>query len=292
MKERMYGEVFRKLRKSKGYTLKEVTDGIATHSYLSKFERGECDISIRNFFSFLERLNTSWVEYASFFEEQEFEGMELITRIDHHLSHNEFREIEYLVERERSLSENGQNRAHRLNKILILGVLSAVDSKYTLDEGDFEFLHHTLLSDESWGLYELRLFSLTLHLFPIEMNLMFAKEIFNKMKDYLKIREQKKETRRVIISTLHNLVDFCVREKEYTLAYMLLRQIEERLMTKNLYFNRLHQMFYLGLVEIKLGEDEIGAAKIRKAIQGFEVLDENKAKMYAKRIEKEGINLR
>ena len=58
-----YRRNFRKVREQKGSTIQQIADGILSISFLSKFERGESDISISYFFQILERLSLSYEEF-------------------------------------------------------------------------------------------------------------------------------------------------------------------------------------------------------------------------------------
>ncbi len=58
-----YGKTIRKIREEKGYTMQQLSDGILSTSFLSKFERGNSDISISYFFQILERLSLSYDEF-------------------------------------------------------------------------------------------------------------------------------------------------------------------------------------------------------------------------------------
>ena len=58
------GGTFRLLRKSKHLSLDAVGKGIVTTSFLSRFERGQYDISVQNLNRLLERINVTWSEFV------------------------------------------------------------------------------------------------------------------------------------------------------------------------------------------------------------------------------------
>lgn len=60
------GTTFRILRKERGFTLKEMSEGIVSFSYLSKFEKGENRISLTNFTQLAQRLNMTVDEILYF----------------------------------------------------------------------------------------------------------------------------------------------------------------------------------------------------------------------------------
>lgn len=60
------GPLFRVFRKERGFTLKSLSKGIISFSYLSKFEKGETQISLHNFIQLLQRMNLTVDEVLYF----------------------------------------------------------------------------------------------------------------------------------------------------------------------------------------------------------------------------------
>lgn len=58
-----YGETLRKIREQKGYTMQQLAAGILSVSFLSKFERGESDISLGYITHLLEKLSLTFEEF-------------------------------------------------------------------------------------------------------------------------------------------------------------------------------------------------------------------------------------
>src|SRR5699024_10191772 len=61
-----YGTTFRTFRQNKGYTLKQVATGIVSVSFLSKFERGDSDISFSTMGDLLDRIMVTFEEFYFF----------------------------------------------------------------------------------------------------------------------------------------------------------------------------------------------------------------------------------
>lgn len=59
-----YGSVFRNVRLNKNLSLKDIAEGSISISFLSKFERGESDISLSNFYSLINNLNITIDEFS------------------------------------------------------------------------------------------------------------------------------------------------------------------------------------------------------------------------------------
>src|SRR5699024_11715267 len=58
-----YGGTLREIREQKGYSMQQLASGILSVSFLSKFERGESDISFAYITRLLERLSLSFEEF-------------------------------------------------------------------------------------------------------------------------------------------------------------------------------------------------------------------------------------
>ena len=71
-----YGETIRIIREQKGYTIRQIAEGILSISFLSKFERGDSDISVSYFFQILERLTLSYEEFLYVHNDFQLENFE------------------------------------------------------------------------------------------------------------------------------------------------------------------------------------------------------------------------
>ena len=60
------GKIIYQLRLNKKLTQTQLAFGIISPSFLSRYERGETQISDANLFALLERLNTSFSEFEQF----------------------------------------------------------------------------------------------------------------------------------------------------------------------------------------------------------------------------------
>src|SRR6185312_2967895 len=60
---KQYGKTLRRIREQKGYTMQQLAAGILSVSFLSKFERGESDISLSYITHLLEKLALTFEEF-------------------------------------------------------------------------------------------------------------------------------------------------------------------------------------------------------------------------------------
>src|SRR5690625_3968964 len=75
-----YGETFRTIREQKGYTMKQVAEGIVSISFLSKFERGDSEISLSSFIKLLQRVSVTFEEFQFLHENNQIDLLELFFR--------------------------------------------------------------------------------------------------------------------------------------------------------------------------------------------------------------------
>ncbi len=60
---RHFGTLFKDFRERKGFKTSEVADGIVSVQFLRKFEKGESDIKLSNFYELLNKINVSFAEF-------------------------------------------------------------------------------------------------------------------------------------------------------------------------------------------------------------------------------------
>ncbi|MDR2834090.1 MAG: helix-turn-helix domain-containing protein, partial [Streptococcaceae bacterium] len=97
----MIGKTLRNARQAKGYTLKEVADGIISFGQLSKIEndgKGETT-SVKHFFEILERLNLTIAEFSKLTEAEVFKlRSEYSDKIQETLRSNRYDKVDELIE--------------------------------------------------------------------------------------------------------------------------------------------------------------------------------------------------
>lgn len=63
-----FGPTFKIFREKKGFRAKDVAEGIVSVQFLRRFEKGEADIRLSNFYQLLHRINVSFEEFIAFME--------------------------------------------------------------------------------------------------------------------------------------------------------------------------------------------------------------------------------
>src|SRR5699024_8257580 len=189
-----YGETFRKIREEKGYSMKQVAEGVVSISFLSKFERGDSDISLSLFVQLLDRLFLSFDEFEFLHLDHKTSEMERFFQASNqaYLS-RDLKSLRILKEEELEKWRRTKLDPYRCNAIMIQvyeGIIKEVET--TAREEDLDFLYHYLFKVEVWGYYELFLYNSTILLLQPEMVLHLSDIVYKnrkKVEDHKKLKD-------------------------------------------------------------------------------------------------------
>lgn len=267
------GPLFRVLRKERGFTLKTLSEGIISFSYLSKFEKGENQISLNNFFQLLQRMNltvdevlyfnqTKTTNYTAFFQKIAIAHVQQdITRLKKYLAI------------EKNLYEEKSIQFHKYNAIMISAVIKDLEPEFIIPNEDIHGLVDYLVGCSFWTTYEVSIFGNSLSLFSEELLIILLKEIKERVSDYQVMRKNLRD----LIRLLQNAALIFLRKGETHQAV----KISDYLTTvieRDQYFEMTRQLFIDGAIALGLGEESEGLEKALKAIEIMEFFDEQLAK--------------
>lgn len=270
-----YGATFRTFRQNKGYTLKQVTTGIVSLSFLSKFERGESDISFSVMIELLDRMMVTYEEFYFLHNagknnaiEEFFNGAEEAYLLQDLTTINQLKK--------QSLEQYQQTThiPYHCNALL----LEVYRSMIQLEEPDVENEALTVLTDylfdiEVWGYYELRLYNSTLFLLPPELVITFSTTVYEKSEAMKKLPLLHK----VLISILLNTVTYLTGGQNPEFLYEketreFLQMIEQSDIPEHDVHARLAFDQAKGYFLIRLGKTDEGTKKVKETIASYKRL--------------------
>ena len=279
-----YGKTLRMIRQQKGITLKELANNICSVSFLSKFERGESDITLSLMTKLLKKLMMNFDEFLFIHNDYQPDQLEQFfkTAGAAFLS----RDVHQLKQLKETALNNWKQysvETYHYNALLLEIYESIVDSKYTVEglkEYNIQLLSDYLFRVEVWGYYELKLYSGTMLLLEPDMVIMLSRTAYEKsarFKDYKKVSES-------ITAVLFNTVIFLLGsvtrfheeftyQKEFKEFMSYLEKIalpESNLMERN------YLLELKGAYDIRIGNKEEGIAKIKKVIRILNDLNSTK----------------
>ncbi|MEN2768045.1 helix-turn-helix domain-containing protein [Ornithinibacillus xuwenensis] len=270
-----YGKTLRIVRKQKGITLKRLADGICSVSFLSKFERGDSDITLGLMTRLLEKLMMNFDEFLFIHHDFQPDKLEQFFKAANTAYLN--RDVKQLKQ-----LKNGQLKkwkqygveTYQCNALLIEVYESIVDKDYIkkgVQEIDTHLLSDYLFRVEVWGYYELMLYNGTLLLLEPDMVMLLSRTAYEKsarFRNYDKVTD-------AITSVLFNTIIFLLGpvnrfheefayQKEMTefMGYLEAIAIPEGNLTERVLLLELK-----GAYSIRVGYKEEGTAKIKQAIQ-------------------------
>ncbi|MTB64259.1 helix-turn-helix domain-containing protein [Streptococcus sp. zg-86] len=239
-----FGEIFKKFRESRGLRLKDVANAGISTSQLSRFEKGETDLTISKFMLILDVINMPIDEFMyAVHDFHRDELNELLSKVRHFVSTRDVEGMKKLLYSQMEAEEK-REKFHQINIILLKIRLQDLSGENYYDEKDLENLTDYLFSVEYWGYYELLIFSNTLDVLKHDVFMVLAREMSRRSDFYKEI-----PTNRRLISTMllnayitcierQNLMDALYFEKQLKQCFFIETEIYERLVflyAQNLY---------------------------------------------------------
>lgn len=266
MNQKELGKAFRNIRTNRNISMKQVADEHVSVSLLSRFERGESDISLSKFMQALSNMHVEMNEYMSELNGKKRSDtiafMRQLTPLEYKRDAEGFRQLEK-VQKE-LFEKNPSVYQYHLNQILARSFVC----KITGEEFPKEYLDEVsdyLFTVESWNIYELILIG-NLYLF-IDMP-----QLHRMGQEIVHRRDSISANQGLLEITLLNIFETCIdrgalKEAEYYKdAILPLLEDETLLYERNIYH------FLLGLYHYKSGNCELGKEEMEQSIRIYEWL--------------------
>lgn len=265
-----FGETFRILRKERGFTLKTMSEGIISFSYLSKFEKGKSDITLNNLIRLIERLNMTLDEFLLFNDVRTNHYVELFQKISSSYARNDQLMLQRYFKEEMELYDKTGIIYHKCNSIMITAILQDIDDFFSISQSDTDFLVDYIIKCSFWTTYEVSLLGNTLTFFSEDLLLILLDEIKRKLKEY----KVSKRNVRDLIALIENTCIIFLRKKKIKEAYSLSNFLDSFL-EPSYFFEKTRKLFIDGIILICEGEKNEGTKKAEQAIEIMEVMDRN-----------------
>ena len=267
------GEVFKELRKSRNVSLQEATGGEFTYSMLSKFERGEADLSSMKLITALDNIHSDLNEFmylvrgfsqkkALAFQENLWE---LYDREGIDSLHSLYEEM---TQKYRSSGE----KSYLLQMIRIKSLLVFFDSEIRATDEELTFLYDYFFTIDIWGNYELELFSTISTLFPLPLYFKYSREMLQKTDLLGSLPSNKVGIDTILINGLFKAIE----EKDKLKADYFIFQIEKRELPESQAYLKIIYMIAKGYYDTIFNVKNKGLEKIQRGItilQDLEYVD-------------------
>ncbi|QGG98472.1 Rgg/GadR/MutR family transcriptional regulator [Streptococcus dysgalactiae subsp. dysgalactiae] len=278
-----FGEIFKKFRESRGLRLKDIAKSGISTSQLSRFEKGETDLTISKFMLILDKINMPIDEFMyAVHDFRRDELNELLSRIRQYVSTHDINGMKKLLF---SLmeQENVSGKFHQLNIILLKIRLEDLSGEKHYSKGDLDYLTDYLFSVEYWGCYELLIFINTLDVIKHDVFMVLSREMSRRTDFYKEIPNN----RRLISTMLLNGFITCIERGELFDATYFEKQLTQCFFIETEVYERLVFLYAQHLFKYKKTGNRHSIIEMKKCIGAMKLAGSNHiATTYEKHLEK------
>ena len=276
------GEKFHEFRINRNISLKQITDETVSASQLSRFERGESDLSVSKFFHALANMKVEIGEFMGAVNgHQRTETIQFMSQLVPLEYKRDIAGFQRLFEEQKEkYAKNPAIYQYHLNTILAKGFICKCDESVPFPKEYVDEISDYLFTVGEWQIYELILIG-NLYLF---MDI----PLLHRMGQEIVANFSKNGANRDLVRiTLLNIWETCLHRNELTVATYYQEALLPMLADETLLYERNIYHFLLGLSHFKSGQQEQGCAEMEQAIQIYEWLGcENMVANYRKDLER------
>ena len=267
------GEVFKELRKSRNISLQEATGGEFTYSMLSKFERGEADLSSMKLITALDNIHSDLNEFMylvrGFSQKQILAFQENLWEL---YDREGIDSLQSLYEETTKKYRSSAKTSYLLQMIRIKSLLVFFDSEIRATDEELTFLYDYFFTIDIWGNYELELFSTISTLFPLPLYFKYSREMLQKTDLLGSLPSNKVAIDTILINGLFKAIE----EKDKLKADYFVFQIEKRELPESQAYLKIIYMIATGHYDTIFKVENKGLEKIQRGItilQDLEYVD-------------------
>ncbi|VTG33453.1 Positive transcriptional regulator, MutR family [Streptococcus pneumoniae] len=266
------GITFRKVRKGKQISLCSVADEHLSKSQISRFERGESEISCIRLINILDKLHITLDEFLILHNE-DYTNAELFANLVQYIrkqysSHN-IKNIAAL------LSDSSHYTLNSFEKTMIKSILHTMDSSIIPSNKELLQLTDYLFKVEKWGYYEITLLGNCVRTINYNSYFLLTKEMLN---NYI-YSSLNKTNKQIVTQLAINCLILSVDKEEFSNCTCLITEIKALLDNELNFYEQTVFLYATGYFEFKRHLDS-GIEKMKQAIQVLDILGEDKLKLH------------
>lgn len=264
-----FGKTLRFIRTSKQVSINKLADDVISKSQLSRFERGESEISCSKLNHILNKLNTSFDEFLIInrgFSDDDFKIM--INEIRDSTASSDIQNLKKIL-------ESYQNKDKSTLKNFEITLLKSILNNYSKDiypsKSELDELVDYLFKVEHWGYYEISLFGNCFRQLTYQTIFSLTKELLNKIRYYIRAESNK----RLIIQLTINCLIVSIDKEYFENARYLLKKVECLLNSETSFYEKTVFIYASGYLLYKEGNLD-GKDKMLDALKVLKILSEDK----------------
>ena len=266
------GITLRKVRKGKQISLCSVADEHLSKSQISRFERGESEISCIRLINILDKLHITLDEFLILHDE-DYTNTELFANLVQYIrkqySSQNINNIADL------LSDSSHYTLNSFEKTMIKSILHTMDSSIIPSNKELLQLTDYLFKVEKWGYYEITLLGNCVRTINYNSYFLLTKEMLN---NYI-YSSLNKTNKRIVTQLAINCLILSIGKEEFSNCTYLISEIKALLDNELNFYEQTVFLYATGYFEFKRHSDS-GIEKMKQAIQVLDILGEDKLKLH------------
>ncbi|MGT2783989.1 helix-turn-helix domain-containing protein [Streptococcus merionis] len=267
------GIILRKVRKGKQVSLCSVADEYLSKSQISRFERGESEISCIRLINILDKLHITLDEFL-ILHDRDYTQTESFTNLVQYIRKQY--SLQNINNIKSLLSAPSNFTLNSFEKTMVKSILYTMDS--TIFPSDEELLQLTdyLFKVEKWGYYEIILLGNCVRTINYNSYFLLTKEMLN---NYI-YSSLNKTNKRIVTQLAINCLILSIDMKEFTNCSYLIDEIKALLDNELNFYEQTVFLYATGYFEFKRRQSTSGIEKMKQAIQVLDILREDKLKLH------------
>ena len=257
------GEVFKELRKSRNVSLQEATGGEFTYSMLSKFERGEADLSSMKLITALDNIHSDLNEFMylvrGFSQKKVLAFQENLWDL---YDREGIDSLHSLYEETTQKYKSSGEKSYLLQMLRIKSLLVFFDSEIRATDEELTFLYDYFFTIDIWGNYEMELFSTISTLFPLPLYFKYSREMLQKTDLLGSLPSNKVGIDTILINGLFKAIE----EKDKLKADYFVFQIDKRELPESQAYLKIIYMIAKGYYDTIFNVKNKGLERIQRGI--------------------------
>ena len=257
------GKTLRIVRKNKKVSINKIADNYLSKSQISRFERGESEITCTRLFNILDKLNITVDEFLSLHNSHDVNFIALTKYIREEYSLQNYKNIKKL------LKNNSKFNIGTFEKTMIKSILYTVDPSFKPSNSEISELIDYLFKVENFGYYEIILLGNCAYALPYPSFFLLTKEL---IKNYIP-STQNKTNKKFVTQVSINCLILSIDNKKFKNCGFLIKEINYLLDNELNYYEKTVFHYAKGYYEYVKGM-ESGINKMSQAITIFNILNE------------------
>lgn len=266
------GITLRKVRKGKQVSLCSVADENLSKSQISRFERGESEISCIRLINILDKLHITLDEFLILHDKDYTNTESFANLVQYIRKQYSSQSIDNIS---RLLSDTSSYTLNSFEKTMIKSILHTMDSSIVPSEDESLRLTDYLFKVEKWGYYEIILLGNCVRTINYNSYFLLTKEMLN---NYI-YSSLNKTNKRIVTQLAINCLILSIDKEEFSNCSYLIEEIKVLLNNELNFYEQTVFLYATGYYEFKR-QLSSGIETMKQAIQVLDILGEDKLKSY------------